>query len=311
MLTRRQFAFAGAVTATLGSTFPRLVCGDDKPKRPAFIDVHTHIGRYRDVAKNLTAAQLVEWMDEHNIERAVVLPLVSPESTTFLQTPEMVFRECKPFGKRLIPFCSMDPRAGFGTAKALQDILKRYQDLGAKGFGEHKVGLPFDHPRMMLVYEACQALELPLLFHMDTIRGTDQPGLPGLARALVRFPELSFIGHGPGWWASISGEITDAKQLGGYPNGKVQPGGAMDAMMESFPNIFADLSAGSGNNGISRDREFGQKFLLRRADRIMFGSDYLAPEQVVPQFETLESFELPDDVREKIYRGNAIRVLKL
>jgi hypothetical protein len=31
----------------------------------------------------------------------------------------------------------------------------------------------------------------------------------------------------------------------------------------------------------------------------------------VPQFELLDSMKLPDDVQEKIYRGNAIRVLKL
>jgi predicted TIM-barrel fold metal-dependent hydrolase len=298
---------AGAIAlATAGGLEAKIAA-----ERPRFIDVHTHIGRYRDLQKNLTAAQLVEWMDIHRIEKSVVLPLVSPESTTFLQTPEMVLQGCSEFPTRLIPFCSIDPRAGYGSLQALKDILSRYKDLGAKGFGEHKVGLPFDHPRMMMVYEACQDLKLPLLFHMDNIRGTDEPGLPGLARALVRFPELPFIGHGPGWWASISGGLTNARELSGYPTGKVTAGGAIDGLMESFPNIYADLSAGSGNNGITRDREFGQAFLIRRADRVMFGSDYLAPGQDVPQFATLESFELPDEVRRKIYRGNAIRVLNL
>lgn len=311
MIRRREFLASVAVTAVATPFQTMATAAPGADKRPQFIDVHTHIGRYRDPTKNLTAAGLVEWMDEHDVERAVVLPLVSPESTTFLQTPEMVLRECAPFGRRLIPFCSIDPRAGFGSAAALQGILKRYQDMGAKGFGEHKVGLPFDHPRMMVIYEACQAVGMPLLFHMDTVRGTDRPGLPGLARALVRFPELPFIGHGPGWWASISGGLTDPKQLGGYPKGKVEPGGAMDALMESFPNIYADLSAGSGNNGITRDPDFGRQFLVRRADRVMFGSDYLAPGQHVPQFETLEKMDLPADVRQKIYRGNAIRVLKL
>jgi len=81
--------------------------------------------------------------------------------------------------------------------------------------------------------------------------------------------------------------------------------------METYPNIFGDLSAGSGANAIGRDREFGAEFLIRRQDRLLFGTDYLQPGQAVPQFELLESFKLPYDVATKIYRGNAERVLKL
>ena len=276
---------------------------------PRFIDVHTHIGRYTDWDKNLTVDGLLEWMDRFDIERAVVLPLVSPESTVFLQPPEMVLEATKPHRDRLIPFCSIDPRSQHvSSVKRLVPVLRRYRDLGAKGFGEHKVGLPFDHPLMLRIYEACQTVELPILFHMDTVRGTDEPGLPGLRRALEKFPDLPFIGHGPGWWASVSGDV---KSLGGYPKGPVAPGGAVDALMEAYPNLFGDLSAGSGNNAIARDPKFGRAFLVRRADRLMFGTDYLAPGQRVPQFETLAKIDLPDDVRYKIYRGNAIRVLKL
>jgi hypothetical protein len=43
---------------------------------------------------------------------------------------------------------------------------------------------------------------------MDNQRGTDVPGLPGLESVLKAFPGVSFIGHGPGFWASISGELT-------------------------------------------------------------------------------------------------------
>lgn len=304
-VTRRGFLRCGAAlcgAALFGSR------GDAAEAAPKFIDVHTHLGRYRDWSKNLTADGLVSWMDENGVERSVVLPLVSPEATTFLQPTEMVLEECRKFPDRLIPFCAIDPRSQYGDVKALTDILRRYKDQGAKGFGEHKVGLPFDHPLMMRVYEACQAVGLPLLFHLDNIRGTDEPGLPGLRRALTSFPELPFIGHGPGWWASISG---DAKALGSYPQGPVTEGGAIDLLMSKFPNIYGDLSAGSGSNAISRDLAFGKEFLIRRADRLLFGTDYLAPGQAVPQFELLRSIELPDEVRYKIYRGNAIRLLQL
>jgi len=184
-------------------------------------------------------------------------------------------------------------------------------DAGAKGFGEHKPGVAIDDPRNMRLYEACSEVGLPLLFHLDNERNLDKPGLPGLENALKSFPECKFIGHGPGWWASISGGLAQA-DLGGYPKGDVAPGGAMDALMEKYPNIFADLSAGSGSNAISRDLKFGREFLLRRADRIMFGTDFLSPGQDVPQFELFEKkLALPEDVQAKIFRDNARRLLKL
>ena len=44
----------------------------------------------------------------------------------------------------------------------------------------------------------------------------------------------------------------------------------------------------------------------------MFGTDYLTPKQPIPQFELFERMlDLPADVTEKIYRGNARRVLGL
>ena len=81
--------------------------------------------------------------------------------------------------------------------------------------------------------------------------------------------------------------------------------------MDRFPNLYGDLSAGSGANAISRDPEFGRAFLIRRADRLLFGTDYLAPEQAVPQFELFESLDLPEAVRNKIFHQNARRLLGL
>ena len=122
------------------------------------------------------------------------------------------------------------------------------------------------------------------------------------------FPELIFIGHGPGWWASISGDI---KTLGGYPKGPVQPGGGIDRLMDKYPNIYGDLSAGSGANAIARDKKFGRDFLIRRQARLIFGTDYLPPGQHVPQFELYDNLDLPKEVQAKVFKQNAIRVLKL
>jgi predicted TIM-barrel fold metal-dependent hydrolase len=153
-------------------------------------------------------------------------------------------------------------------------------------------------------------MKLPVLFHMDNIRNTDRPGLPGLDKVLAALPNLVMIGHGPGWWASISGDATQ-QDLGGYPRGPIAPGGAMENLMAKHANLYADLSAGSGSRALQRDLKFAREFLIRLADRMMFGTDFLEPEQDVDQFAILKELNLPDEVFSKIAHGNARRVIGL
>ena len=303
---------ASQASASQEKSSPQKAAQSKKFPDGRFVDMHTHLGQTWNTTQPLTAEVLLRWMDAHAIAQAVVLPLVSPESSSYLLTNEFVLAQTEPFRDRLIPFCCIDPRTSYsGGLKGLVEMLKRYVDAGAKGFGEHKPGVAIDDPKNMALYAACAELKLPLLFHLDNLRNTDQPGLPGLAKALAAHPGCNFIGHGPGWWASISGDAT-AKDLGGYPKGPVAPGGAMDALMEKFPNLYADLSAGSGSSAISRDLAFGRKFLIRRQDRIMFGTDFLSPGQAVPQFELFEkSLSLPLEVAAKIERENARKLLGL
>jgi predicted TIM-barrel fold metal-dependent hydrolase len=273
--------------------------------------MHTHIGQTWNSTDILTAEKLLAWMDENDVAQAIVLPLTSPESSSFLITTDFVLAETKPHRDRLIPFCCLDPRTSYtGGQKGLVSILKRWIDLGAKGFGEHKPGVKIDDARNMALYAACEELELPVLFHLDEQRNMDAPGLPGLEKALHEHPRATFIGHGPGWWGSISGDVKQA-ELGGYPTGPVAPGGAIDKLMDEYPNLYGDLSAGSGAGAITRDLKFGRDFLIRRADRLMFGTDYLSPGQKVPQLDVYRQVDLPADVEAKIYRDNARRLLKL
>ncbi|WP_165075437.1 amidohydrolase family protein [Paludisphaera rhizosphaerae] len=309
---RRRFLHTALTTSAAAMAYSRV------PRAQAgaavggpYIDVHTHLGRTWNGDEPMTPEALVRWMDDNNIAKAVVLPLVSPESSSYLNLTEQALAGAKAFPDRLIPFCCIDPRTSYrGGRKGLVAMLKEYVDQGVKGFGEHKVGLPIDDPRMMAAYEACDDLKLPVLFHCDDIRGTDQAGLPGLDRVLTAFPNLNFIGHGPGFWASISGDLKTAG-LGSYPKTKVAPGGALDQLFDKHKNLWGDLSAGSGSNAISRDPDFGRGFLIRRADRLLFGTDYLKPGQEVPQFQMLAGFDIPADVRAAIERGNATKLLKL
>jgi uncharacterized protein len=276
-----------------------------------YVDVHTHLGQTWNSTESLSADALLRWMDVNEIAQAVVLPLVSPESSSYLLTSDFVLAETKPHRDRLIPFCAIDPRTSYrGGLRGLVDMLKKYVDQGAKGFGEHKPGVKIDDPRNMTIYAACGELNLPILFHLDEQRNTDAPGLPGLEKALHEFPKTQFIGHGPGWWASISANLTQA-DLAKYPDGPVAPGGAIDTLMDKYPNIHGDLSAGSGARAIARDTAFGREFLIRRADRLMFGTDFLAPGQDVPQLTLFRQLQLPAEVQAKIFRDNARKLLGL
>jgi predicted TIM-barrel fold metal-dependent hydrolase len=314
-LSRRAFV------ASLAAYGAAKALGADAPRRKyKYIDIHTHLGTFY-YGRELTADGLVKLMDRHAIERAVVLPLVSPEASPYPQTTEAALAACKTHPDRLIPFCCLDPRCStsppdrpghvVGLA-GMKEILKRYQGAGARGFGEHKVGLPFNHALMMTLYEACQDLALPILFHLDDIRSFDTPGLPRLEEALKLFPKLPFIGHAAGFWASISGDAT-LTDFGRYPKvpTPVAPGGALDRLMAKYPNLYGDLSEPGGYTAIARDRKFGREFLLRWADRLLFGTDFLMAEQQVPQFDLFDSMDLSEAVQEKIYRGNAIRLLRL
>lgn len=303
-----RFLAATAAGSCLGNR--GLVAAGTTPGGP-YIDVHTHLGRTWNGQPAMTVDGLLGWMDAHNVARAVVLPLVSPESSSYLNLTEPALEAARKHPDRIIPFCCIDPRTSYTGGRAgLRSMLKDYVDQGAKGLGEHKAGLPIDHPKMMALYEVCDDLSLPILFHMDDLRGTDVPGLPGLDRVLKAFPKVPFIGHGPGFWASISGQLPPGG-LGSYPKGPVGPGGALDRLFDAHTNLWGDLSAGSGANALARDREFGRAFLVRRGDRLLFGTDYLKPGQDVPQFDLLAGFDLPAPIRAGIERENATRLLGL
>lgn len=314
--SRRTF-----VTRALGTALGvACAAGAATREKIRYIDIHTHLGDFY-YGRELTAELLIHFMDEHDVERACVLPLISPEAAPVAQPVTTAIAAFRRYPERIIPFCTVDPRAvtapGQRTGhvagvKGISDILKRYQDLGCRGLGEHKTGLWFDAPQQMALYEACETVGLPILFHLDDIRNPDTPGLPRLEKVLAAFPRLPLIGHAAGFWASISGDATFA-DFGRYPEvpKPVTTGGALDRLMAKYPNLYGDLSEPGGEKALARDPAFAREFLIRNANQLLFGTDVLMPDQPIPQFELLTALNLPDEVRYKIFRGNALRLLKL
>ncbi len=293
-VSRRAFngrlAAAGMALAGMAGS----ASGAEK-KFPAgkYVDVHVHLEQEWFSGGKLTPKMMLDWMDKEQVAQVVVLPLVCPEAWHYPISTHWVLEQTAPYRDRLIPFCDIDPRCTYlKGVKGFLGPLKKYVEAGAKGLGEHKCGGPIDDPRRLDLFRACGELKLPILFHMDTIRNTDKPGLPGLARVLEAVPNSNFLGHAPGWWSALAD-------------------GTMDRLMDKYPNIYGDLSAGSGAGAISRDMKFGREFVIRRADRLCFGTDYLKLGQKIPQFELYEKLDLPPDVQAKVFRDNARRVLGL
>ena len=159
------------------------------------------------------------------------------------------------------------PNASEAFRKAIAD--------GAVSMGELKYHLALDSREMRRVYEIAAERQVPLMMHIQTF-----PHFPGelpyntgyerFDQILQAYPKTNFIGHGDLFWAHISAEVPTDR---GYPAGPIQRGGLTDRWLSDFANLYADLSANSGNNALSRDPDFSRDFLVRHQAKLIFGSD--------------------------------------
>ena len=284
----------------------------DRARRRPIIDCHTHVGRLRVDDDPLEPAALVAWMDANGIDRAVVHALESPESASVYTTSETVLEATAAYPHRLIPFCSFDPRIntiGRDTEHDFRYRIEEFVDRGARGFGEIKCGVPIDHPRLQLVYQLCGERGLPMLLHTDNQCLWDEVGLPGLERMLQTYPDANFIVHSHGWWSHISADV-ERSDLDRFcnPDGPIEPGGRCAHLLRSYDNLYADISAGSGWNAMTRDPDYARGFLDEFRDQIVFGTDRLSgyePRHV----ELLDRYDLASETWDAICSTNLDRLL--
>jgi predicted TIM-barrel fold metal-dependent hydrolase len=275
---------------------------------PPMIDTHTHLGQLRVGNPGLRPSQLLRWMDRNGIEKAIVLAIENPEELDFFVTTKEIIRMTKPHGDRLFPLCVTEPRHRYPGSYDPLPIIQAHVEAGCVGFGENLCGLPVDDPMQQTVYAACNELRLPVLMHFDSWINRDRKGLPGFEKMLATFKNVDFIGHGPNFWREISKTFPPKV---GYPKGPIVPGGRLDQLFKRYPNLYADLSAGSGHNAITRDPDFGFEFLQRWQDRLMFATDYLEVGQQTPIIEHIRTVGLPKRAFERIARKNAEKVFRL
>lgn len=269
------------------------------------IDTHVHLGQLRHSEPGMTPSSMLRWMDRHGIEKAVVMAVEVPEELDYFVTSRDLLRMTKRHRDRLLPLCATDPRHRYPGRFDPFPILKAHLEEGCVGFGENLCGLPVDDPMQQRVYEACDRLKLPIVMHIDSWINRDKPGLPGFERMIAMYRNVKWVGHAQYFWREISASYPRGVS---YPKGSVKPGGRIDALFRKYPNLYADLSAGSGFNAITRDPEFGRAFLKRWKHRLMFATDKLRTKQDVDIIEHIRTVDIGEDARSRVMRGNAEKV---
>jgi len=202
-----------------------------------------------------------------------------------------------------------DPR----RPDAIDHLQAAIEIYGVQVYGELKLRMMVDNPDALRMFRFCGEKGLPVTVHIDyefeTGHKYPRPNwwyggpIEAFERAVCACPETAFIGHAPGFWAHISGD--DQFDKASYPNGAVASGGKLLAMFRQYPNLYADLSAGSAHNALSRDPAFGKEFILEFQDRLLYGRDTFDNRMQ----ELLATFDLPGEVLTKIYAGNAQRLI--
>jgi len=273
------------------------------------IDFHTHVGRLYYNLRPFTAKKLLKRLDELGISMAVILPIENPEELDYYVTTESVLRICRRYRDRLIPFCNVDPRRGHPDLFDPYPIIEEYVSRGCKGFGESLAGLYVDDYRQQKIYRAVGELGIPIVMHLDAYRNIDEVGLPRFEKMIKKYSKTIFVAHGPHWWAEISADIKP-EDLKRHPKGPVKPG-RVEELLQKYSNLYADLSAESGYNALSRDPEHARGFLERNSGKLLFATDLLEENQEVKILEFLEKMNLKTETYEKILHKNAEKLLKL
>lgn len=278
------------------------------------IDVHVHIEQSDDghpsLPSALTEASAKYFKSEDRSPKLDVVAeryrqwnmaavVFTVDATTQLRhepnSVEEIVAGCARNNDVLIPFGSVDPRQGEVAVDRARYLV---EELGVKGFKFHPSVQGFDpsDERYYPLYDAIQSLGVPALFH--TGQNGMGAGLPGgygiklgysnpilLDAVAADFPQLQVIfAHPSVPWQEETNSIATHKS-----------------------NVWIDLSGWSP--------KYFPESLVKAAgrqlqDRVLFGTDYplLEPAKWLAAFDQLP---IPEDVRPKIMKANAVRLLGL
>ena len=331
------------ITLPLGKFQPRstLVHAERAVERPRFpaIDYHNHLDA-------LDPREVLRVMDACGIERIVNITMKTGDQAIQMIHK---FRSVNAERFATIGWMDWSGVEGDHFVETTLDRLERLVEHGAKGIkfwknlglsvrGRSGDLLRVDDERLAPIFDKAAELGIPVMFH---IADPDAFFLPVDAHN-ERFEELA--AH-PDW--SFHGSHFSKKELldqrdrviARHPKTTFVAAhiaecgenlGRATQLLENHPNVLLDISARASELG--RQPYSSRALFLKFPDRILFGAD-LVPEESMYRlyFRFLETADeyfdypshasrqgrwqiqgiyLPDDVLCKVYRDNALRLLK-
>ena len=223
------------------------------------IDIHQHT-KY----SGRTDEQLVSHQRTMGISKTILLPAGSKYGLAAgAGGNDTVVALAKAYPKEYVFFANELP--DIPETKA---VLEKFLKAGAIGIGEQKFHVDCDSKPMQLVADIAKAHGVPVLMHFQ--HETYNLRFERFHKMLEMYPTVNFIGHAQTWWGNID---KNHQQTVMYPKGPVTPGGITDRLLTDYPNVYGDLSAGSGLNALLRDEDHAREFLKRHQNKLLYGSD--------------------------------------
>ncbi|MFQ5722114.1 MAG: amidohydrolase family protein [Candidatus Aminicenantales bacterium] len=269
-----------------------------------FIDFHVHVGlkenwypwihEYQKAANSefytryeemTDPAKFAAYLKQNNIEKAVILPEISP-ITTGIVSNEYVLEFCQGYDV-YIPFCTVNPSLVSSSAREVKKYIKR----GAKGI---KLYPSYNHfypnqSTLYPVYALAEEYRLPVLVHTGSsvfkgskIKYADPIHLDEVA---ADFPNLKLVmAHsGRGLWYE--------KAL---------------FLARLHPNLYLEIS-GLPPQHLLRYFPDMEKYI----DKFVYGSDWPGIKTINFNVEAIKKLPLAEKSIKKILYENAAQILRL
>ncbi|MBE7029215.1 MAG: hypothetical protein E7405_03065 [Ruminococcaceae bacterium] len=288
------------------------------------IDIHAHVSMWQGAPMKkgvnfITAPELKESYEKIGVDKGFIMPLLSPECRFNIQTNEEMEYVSKTNPESFFWLCNIDPRMGDNNEKTdFSYYLNYYKQKGAVGLGELVANMYIDDPMMENLLFHCGECDMPVIIHIAPKTGgnygiVDDLGLYRIEKMLKKYPKLKIVGHSQCFWSEIGTNVNNENR-DGYVTGKIIEG-RVAKLLRECPNLYCDLSAGSGFNALTRDLDYTYKFIEEFSDRLMFGTDIVFANQQLPLSKWLDdSFNdgyISEENYKKICRENAIRIFNL
>jgi predicted TIM-barrel fold metal-dependent hydrolase len=270
-MNKSRRKFIGASSLLLAGAALELNAGDlFFSEAEPIIDIHQHTDYHGRISDDLITHQRAM-----GITTTILLPAGRPVISASTNNGESNGLEAKITGNRVArKFVKKHPDEFLFAANEVPDLanavkeIEKYLKRGAVAIAELKFAIECDSPAMQKIYQLAQDYHVPVLMHWQ--HGRFNYGYERFHTMLEKYPKVNFIGHAQTWWANID---RYANQTVLYPTGKVAAGGLTDRLLSNYPNMYGDLSAGSGLNALTRDEDHAREFFTRHQDKLMFGSD--------------------------------------